>query len=169
LTKGEFLAKWTTTYQAIAGTALAQGINVNTSSIFTSEPNFAIGVTNLWNEYRCEAINLKVTFTFNVAQAGLYIPSIYLAQFRGDTAPAQTLAGLTALPWVRVMQPNRSVIIKWSRPKDDPEAAQFRQTNAALPILGGIVGYMGASPPISTVVYAVISVKAKLALRGRKI
>lgn len=160
---------WYTTYAAVAGTAVSQGINVNTSLVSTSYANFAILISNLWSEYRCTRITLKFTWTFNTANSGLYIPTCYMAQFRGDTAPAITLAGLTSIPWTRISSPPQGTTITWVASKDDPEAWIFRQTAAALPITGGVVSFIGAAAPTSNVSYCVIKVKACLDVRGRKV
>jgi hypothetical protein len=162
-------AKWLTTYQSVSAVALSQGFNVNTSQVSTSFPNFALVVSNLWSEYRCTKLNIKILWTFNTAASGLYIPAIYLAQYRGDTPPAQTLAGLQAVPWVKTVAPPGKTTISWSASADDPEAWIFRQTTGALPVTGGVVGYVGAAAPTSTVAYMVLQVSAKLEVRGRKV
>jgi hypothetical protein len=55
------------------------------------------------------------------------------------------------------------------RIKDDPENWLFRDTSGALPITGGIVGYIGAAAPTTTVAYAVMKVTAYVEVRGRKV
>lgn len=160
---------YTTTYSALAGTAVAQTVNVNTSSIFGSYPNFTVVISNLWQEYRIQGITLTYYWTYNTAVSGLYIPAVYSAQFRGDTPPAITIAGLTALPWVVIKQAVRTFKMQWKPPVDDPEAWIFRQTSAALPVTGGIVTYIGAAAPTANVSYLVIKVKALVGVRSRKV
>jgi hypothetical protein len=161
--------RWTTTYQAIAGSALAQSLYVNTSQVSTSFANFAVLVSNLWSEYRCTKLAIEIDYTFNVAQCNLYIPTVYTAQFRGSIAPAQTLAGLQAIPWVTLNSPPKVTRVTWVASKDDPENWLFRDTTGALPITGGIVGYIGAAAPTTTVAYAVMKVTAYVEVRGRKV
>jgi len=169
LGKSNVKAITTTTYSAIAGTAVANGFTFTTATPFTSWANFGIVVTNLWTEYRVVRITLNITFTYNTAVSGLYAPSIYLAQFRGDTAPAATIAGLTAIPWVKVRPTVNNTSITWTAPKDDPEPWIFRQTSAAAPVTGGIVGYIGAAAPTSNVSYMVIKASYVIEVRSRKV
>jgi hypothetical protein len=161
--------RYTVTYQAVAGTALAQQINFNTSTVYASHPNFGVLISNLWDEYRVEKIHLAFTYTFNTALSGLYIPAVYSALFRGNTPPAISIAGISAKPWAKITSPPRKLNVKWHRPLDDPDAAVFGQTSAALPVSGGIVAYVGAAAPTSTVAYLVIDVVFLVSVRGRKV
>jgi hypothetical protein len=167
--KERLSVKWFTTYQAVGGTAVAQGLNVNTSLVSTSFPNFAVLISNLWSEYRCTSLTIDFKYTFNTAQSGLYIPSVYTAQFRGNLPPAQTLAGLTAVPWVVTHSPPSKHRMTWKASTDDPENWIFQQTSGALPVTGGIVGYIGAAAPTTTVAYLVAKVTAVVEVRGRKV
>lgn len=169
LGKGSVKGITTTTYSAISGTAVANGFTFTTATPFTSWSNFTVVVTNLWMEYRVVRITLSLNFTYNTAVSGLYIPTVYLAQFRGDTAPAATIAGLTALPWVKLRPAGGKTTITWNAPKDDPEAWLFRQTTVAAPVTGGIVGYLGAAAPTSNVSYMVIKATYQFDVRSRKV
>jgi hypothetical protein len=161
--------RWVSTYQAVNGTAVAQGITVTTASIFTSFPHFTTLVSNLWSEYRVTKIQVRFRYTFNTAQSGLYIPATYTVQFRGDTPPAATIAGISAIPWFKTDSPPRGHMVTWTAPRDDPEAWIFRQTSAALPIAGGVVAYVGAAAPTATVAYLVTDVYAYIDVRSRKV
>ena len=158
---------YNTVYTSTTGVALANGFTFTTATVYASYGNFANQVTNLYNEYRVESIQLRIVPVPGVSAAGLYPTGLYLAGFEGPTAPAANIAIIQRLP-NHQLRPlfDKVITYKWRR-TNDPENRTFTTTAAAAPILGGIVGYIGAGAPTLGTAYMTVEASFMITAKSR--
>ncbi len=161
--------KWSTTYSCVAGVALAQQITITNASVYTAYGNFTNQITNLWNEYRTEMVELTVVPVPGVSTAGLYLTGLFWATFEAQVAPTPSITNIIRLPRSSTVPLFDSMYTKTWRMLPDPEDRTFVDTGAAPPVVGGVVAYVGSAAPTASVAYMVIIVKATIRVRGRKL
>lgn len=155
-----------TTYSSVTGVALAQGVTTTTATVFTAYGSFATQIAAQFAEYRVESIRVTITPVPNTAYAGLYTSGLFITPFWG-AAPTASIAVITKLPKHKVLQLNpRSYKIHWHR-QNTPEDKTLYPTTGAVPVLGGIVSYIGASAPTLGTAYLLYEVKYRLYCRSR--
>jgi hypothetical protein len=92
---------------------------------------------------------------------------LYLSGFEGPNTPAQTIATISRLPNHRLVPLFDKVIVYNWNMKPDPEDRTFVSTGGAAAIVGGIIGYIGAAAPTSSVTYMTIEARYTIEMRGR--
>jgi hypothetical protein len=163
------LFTFNTVYAAVLGNAVAQAISFTTATVQTGYGGWAAQVSTLYNEYRVRSIQLRIVPVPSVANAGLYVSGLYLTTFEGPQVPAQTIASISKLA-THTLRPlyDKVFTVKWHM-KDDPEDKTFVSTAVAAPIVGGIIGYVGAAAPTANVTYMTIEARYLVESRGRLI
>lgn len=158
-----------TTYNSVTAVALAQTITFTNATVFTAYSNFAAQITNIWNEYRVESIQLKITPIPGISAAGLYPTGLHVVTMQTQVPPAPTIATLSKLPGYRILPLfDKTYTVTWHR-TNDPEDKTFYDTAGAPSIIGCVLCYIGASAPTLGTPYMVIQSTYMVCVRGRKV
>jgi hypothetical protein len=160
---------YNTVYASTTAVVLAQAFTFTTATLFTGYANFAVQVTNLYNEYRCERIRLRIVPVPGLSSAGLYPTGVYSASFEGPTTPTADITTIQRFP-NHSLKPlfDKIITLQWTRTNDMEDRA-FSATTAASPILGGIVGYIGAAAPTLGTSFMTIEASYLITCQGRKL